>query len=105
MKYTIALIACLFLFAQCHKTKSMLPTGSYDTLGIHWSTIEGTNIIYYFEDFSVQSGYSAQFVDEHESAYTTINSVFKAQMPRKLRFFIWSDANQAAQLLGGPLGF
>jgi hypothetical protein len=106
MKTTIALIVCIFLFAQCKKTDdSIQPTGSYDTLGIHWTAIEQTNIIYYFQDFSTQSGYAKQYVDEHESAYTTLNAIFKAQLPQKLRFFIWADEALAAQLLGHSLGF
>lgn len=106
MKTIIALTACILLFAQCKKTdNSIQPTGNYDTLGIHWTVIDQTNIIYYFQDFSTQSGYAKQYVDEHESAYTTLNAVFKAQLPQKLRFFIWADETLAEQLLGYPLGF
>lgn len=109
MKYTIVLIACMLLFAQCKKsdssTDSIQPTGSYDTLGIHWTAIEKDHIIYYFEDFSVQSDYAKNYVDRHEDAYSSLDQVFKSQMPRKLRFFVWNDATLAAQLLGHSLGF
>jgi hypothetical protein len=108
MRVTIALAACILLFARCKKAdsdNSIQPTGSYDTLGIHWTTIEQTNIIYYFQDFGTQSGYAKQYVDDHESAYPNLNAVFKAQLPRKLRFFIWADDTLAAQLLGKSLGF
>jgi hypothetical protein len=108
MKTTIALVICIMLFAQCKKSdsdNSIQPTGSLDTLGIHWAVVERTNIIYYFQDFSTQSSYAKQYVDDHESAYSTLNAVFKAQLPQKLRFFIWADATLAAQLLGRSLGF
>ncbi len=108
MKTTLALLACVLLFAQFKKNgsdNSIQPTGSYDTLGIHWAVIEQSNIIYYFQDFSSQSGYAKQYVDQHESAYVTLNAIFKAQLPRKLRFFIWADETLAAQLLGHSLGF
>jgi hypothetical protein len=106
MKTIIALMVAILLFAQCKKEdNSIQPTGSYDTLGIHWAVVEETNIIYYFQDFSTQSGYAKDYVAAHESAYTNLNAVFKAQLPQKLRFFIWADANLAAQLLGYQLGF
>src|SRR5947208_940115 len=108
MKTIIALMGCILLFAQCKKTdadNSIQPTGSYDALGIHWAVIEQTNIVYYFQDFSTQSGYAKQYVDDHEAGYTTLNAVFKAQLPQKLRFFIWADETLAAQLLGHSLGF
>jgi hypothetical protein len=100
-------MACMLLFAQCKKASdnSIQPTGSYDTLGIHWAVIEEANIVYYFQDFSAQSTYARQYVDAHESAYSTLNAVFNAQLPQKLRFFIWADPALAAQLLGRQLGF
>jgi hypothetical protein len=105
MKYTIVLIMVLSLFAQCRHAQTVQPTGSYDTLGIHWSVVQGTNATYYFQDFSVQSGYATQYVNLHESAYTELNSRFNATLPQKLRFFVWKDATLAAQLLGRSLGF
>jgi len=105
MKYTIALALCILLFPQCHPAYNVQPTGTYDTLGIHWTWVKGTNIDYYFEDFSQQSGYATQFVNLHEAAYTQLNAIFDAQLPQKLRFFVWTDTALAAQLLGSPLGF
>jgi hypothetical protein len=108
MKYTIVLIACALLLAQCKKSdaeSAIQPTGTYDTLGIKWTVVESTNIIYHFQDFSIQSGYAKQYVDDHEAAYKNLNGTFKAVLPRKLRFFIWTDETLAAQLLGHSLGF
>ncbi|MBS1773790.1 MAG: hypothetical protein JST82_13100 [Bacteroidetes bacterium] len=109
MKYCIVLSVFVLLFAQCKTPNDVLPnvepTGYYDTLGIHWTAVEKNNIIYYFHDFNSQSSFAAQYIDEHESAYVTINNVFNAKMPRKLRFFIWGDTALANQLLGHPLGF
>jgi hypothetical protein len=105
MRYAFACIIVVFLFAQCRRAERVTPSGSYDTLGIHWTVVEGANITYYFEDYSTQSAYATQFVNYHESAYTQLNSRFEATPPRKLRFFVWSDENIAEQLLGSPLGF
>jgi len=108
MKTTLALIVCILLFAQCTKTsddKSIQPTGTYDSLGVHWTVVEQPNIIYYFQDFGTETSFQRQYVDDHEAAYTNLNAVFKAQLPQKLRFFIWADQTLAAQLLGHPLGF
>jgi hypothetical protein len=109
MKHSIILTVFVLLLAQCKSPNDVLPnvepTGSFDTLGIHWTAVEKTNIIYYFQDFASQSSYAAQYIDEHEPAYTAINGFFNARLPRKLRFFIWGDANLAQQLLGHSLGF
>ena len=105
MKYTFVLIASVFLFAQCKQAKTIQPTGSYDTLGIKWTVVEEPNITYYFQDFSLQSGYATQYVSYHDYAYTELNATFNAQLPQKLRFFIWSDATLAAQKLNQQLGF
>ncbi len=104
MKYVIVLALCVLLFPQCHPAYNVQPTGSYDTLGIHWTKVEGTNIIYYFEDYSLQSGYATQYVNLHEAAYTQLNAIFDAKLPQKLRFFVWTDTALARQLLGYPLG-
>lgn len=107
MKYIVAAIACIVLFAQCKKSdhETVQPTGSYDTVGIHWTVVEADNIMYHFQDFSSQSDYAKEYIDAHESAYTELNKVFNAQLPRKLRFFIWADPALAEQRMGMPLGF
>jgi hypothetical protein len=104
MKYSIVLAACLVLFAQCRRPDfDVQPTGSFDTLGIKWMTIERSNIIYYFQGTGVNA--ASIYTDLHEDAYDTLNSVFKAQIPQKLRFFVWTNWEQAEQLLGYSLGF
>jgi hypothetical protein len=109
MRHSIIFTAFIVLLAQCKPANDLYPnvepTGSYDTLGIHWTAVEKSNIIYYFQDFASQSSYAAQYIDEHETAYTAVNSVFKTQLPRKLRYFIWGDMALAEKLLGHELGF
>ncbi|MCD6064769.1 MAG: hypothetical protein K0R82_2680, partial [Flavipsychrobacter sp.] len=103
MKYFIAPVACIFLFTQCSRdTINVQPTGGYDTLGIHWMTIERTNITYYFQGTGASG--ASLYTDMHEEAYTKLDEVFKAKMPQKLRFFVWTDWDLARQLVG-PLGF
>jgi hypothetical protein len=103
MNYTVVLIACIFLFAQCSPDAvTIQPTGGYDTLGIHWMTIERSNITYYFQGTGVKG--ASLYTDLHEEAYAKLDQVFKAKMPQKLRFFVWTDWQLAAQLVG-PLGF
>lgn len=105
MKYTIALIACIFLYAQCQKPKStQYATTTTDTLGIKWMTIERNNITYCFQG-AMGLDEASRFTDQHEEAYTTIDKVFKAQLPHKLRFFIWTDTALARLLLSRPAGF
>jgi hypothetical protein len=104
MKYSFAFIACIFLFARCGQDSiNVQPTSTYDTLGIHWMTIERTHITYYFQGDGVNG--ASIYTDMHEDAYVKLDQVFHAKMPQKLRFFVWTNENIAEQLLGSPLGF
>lgn len=103
MRYLIVLIACSLLFVQCGPDIEVHPTGSYDTLGVRWMTMERNNIVYYFQGTGKKG--ASIYADEHEDAYVTLDQVFKAKLPRKLRFFVWTDAADAEQRLGHPLGF
>jgi hypothetical protein len=105
MKYIIAFIACILLFAECHKVKMYQFSSRIDTLGTKWGMVEGGHITYYFQNPDSWSDAVTGYVSEHENAYETIDTVFKAQLPRKLRFFIWTDTAMARQQLGYPLGF
>ena len=109
MKNNLVLIIGILLFAQCKPVNdvelTVVPTGSLDTLGIHWAVVEKPNIIYYFQDFNAQSYYALEYIDKHEVTYVTLSAVFTPKLPKKLRFFIWSDAALAEKLLGMPLGF
>jgi hypothetical protein len=66
-------------------------------------TIERPNIMYYFQGSSLDD--ASDFADRHEQAYQTINETFKAELPRKLRLFVWADRALGEQLLNYPLGF
>jgi hypothetical protein len=105
MKYLVVLIACAYLFTGCNRDKNVEPTSSYDTLGIQWRVVERPNVIYYFQDHNAPSYYTSNYADQHEAAYAKLNDIFKAQLPRKLRYFVWNDPDVAAQRLGYPLGF
>lgn len=113
MKQIIILIACISLFTQCRRIDNDFPNKTvenitrYDTLGLPWLVCERNNIIYYFQDDSTINNINAvfEFTNEHEDAYSTIDQVFKAKLPKKLRFFVWFDRNLAEQKLGSPLGF
>lgn len=103
MRYIIALMTCSILFVQCRPEIDVYPTGSYDTLGIRWMTIERDNIMYYFQGNGKEG--ASIFTDMHEEAYVQLNPVFDARLPQKLRFFIWTDWEQAQHLLGHFPGF
>jgi hypothetical protein len=113
MKQIIFLIACISLFAQCRRIDNDFPNKTvekisrYDTLGLPWLVCDRGHIIYYFQDDPAVNNISAvfEFTDEHENAYTTIDQVFKAQLPHKLHMFVWLDEYLAEQKLGHPLGW
>jgi len=103
MRYLIVLIACSLLFAGCSTKIDVHPSGGYDTLGIHWMTIERNNAIYYFQGTGEKG--ASVYTDMYEHSYDTLASVFKPKLPRKLRFFVWTDWVQARQILNYPLSF
>jgi hypothetical protein len=65
--------------------------------------IEWNNILYYFQGTGSKG--ASVFTDLHEEAYAKVDQVFDAKLPRKLRMFVWTDPQLAAQKLGYPLGF
>lgn len=105
MKYLFPLITCIALFCQCRKSQNSINVSYHDTLGIHWTAFDRTNIIYYFQDFSNQSIYSAWFINGHDSAYMVLDKFFQASRPHKLVYYIWADTALASHILGYPLGF
>lgn len=106
MRNWIILLVSLLSFVQCRRDKYELSTGIVDTLGVQWTTLERNNIVYYFQGTDEWSNKDiGDYADRHENAYDKINEVFKAQLPRKLRFFIWNDTALARQKLNRTLGF
>ncbi len=105
MKYVIALLMCIVLFAQCHKYKKYPFASRKDTLGVQWGEVQGTHINYYFQTADNWTDEVGGYVSEHEKAYEQIDAVFKAQLPQKLRFFIWTDTALARRTLNQGLGF
>lgn len=103
MKYIIVLLLTVFLFTQCKSKVEVYPTSTYDTLGIQWMTIDRANITYYFQGAGAKG--ASIYTDLHEEAYQKLQDIFKAQLPQKLRFFVWTDWSMAEQRLNRPLGF
>ncbi len=100
MRYIIVLIAVVILFAQCKPDIEMQPTGSFDTLGVTWMTIERNNITYYFQGTGVKG--ASIYSDIHEEAYVELESIFNPVLPKKLRYFVWTDWEQARTLFNTP---
>lgn len=103
MRYTLILILCVALFAQCSRNIDVYPTSTYDTLGVQWMTIQRDNIEYYFQGNGVEA--ASLYTDMHEDAYTRLLPVFEPVLPRKLRFFVWTDRSYGEQALSGSVGF
>lgn len=104
MRYVTGLIACSILLANCTTPDvDVYPTGTYDTLGVQWMTIERHNVIYYFQGTGING--ASIYTDMHEEAYTELEQVFSPILPAKLRYFVWTDWEQAESALGLPLGF
>lgn len=105
MKNIILLITVSILFIRCGREKEihLQPTGTYDTLGVQWTTIERNNMIYYFQGEGEKG--PSLFTDLFEEAYEQLDPIFNAQLPRKLRFFVWTDWDMAERVHGHSLSF
>ena len=69
-----------------------------------WKVRETVHIRFHFQDESV-IGDVESYIKQHEDAYQNVNIFFKADMPKKIDFFVWEDREEAFDLFGRPLGF
>lgn len=100
MKHIITLIAASILFAQCTPNIETYPTTFYDTLGVSWMCMERDNITYYFQGRGVKG--ASIYSNLHEDAYNSLQPVFNAKLPGKLRYFVWTDWQQAKLIFNPP---
>lgn len=100
MKYTLLLIVLTLLVASCRPEIDMYPTSSFDTLGVQWMVIERDNMTYYFQGTGVKG--ASIYTDLHEEAYDKLEAIFNPILPRKLRYFVWTDWQQGLQLYNEP---
>ena len=76
----------------------------FDLLYNDWKVVETENFIFHFQTPSPVTDYSA-FADARQKGFDTVNAVFKAKLPKKIDFFVWSGATGAAAPFKGQLGF
>lgn len=100
MKYAIVLVSFAFLWIGCRPEIEMYPTGTFDTLGVQWMVIERDNATYYFQGTGVKG--ASIYSDLHEEAYDRLGAIFNPILPRKLRYFVWTDWQQGLQLYNEP---
>lgn len=105
MRNTIALLMCIFLFAQCRKHEKYPFASRTDTLGVQWGVVRSNHIDYYFQTADNWTDEVGGYVNDHENAYGQLDAIFQAQLPQKLRFYIWTDTALARRTLHEGLGF
>lgn len=105
MRSVAGLLLCLLLFTQCHKYKKYPFASRKDTLGVTWGVVQATHIDYYFQTADNWTDEVGDYVNEHEKAFEKLDAIFKAQLPQKTRYYIWTDTALARRTFGHPLGF
>jgi len=70
----------------------------------NWVTIQSEHFIFHFQDTAAIRS-MARFINSHEDAFVRNNKIFQAQLPKKIDYYVWSDATAARRILGAPLGF
>ncbi len=66
-----------------------------------WTNIESQNLVCHFSPAFAESE-RTRFVAEHEQAFSDIQQVFVASLPRKLDIYVWNTRKEA-DLMGLPL--
>jgi tetratricopeptide (TPR) repeat protein len=101
-----SLTGCIELNATKNATSAanflMLKLGLdkfYDT----WTTKETPHFIFHFQDTSSFS--VSNFIEKKEVAFVSINKFFKAKLPKKIDYFVWSNSNLAESLFKRGLAF
>ena len=74
-------------------------------LGICTIKIETPTIFYYFEDTLNLGMTVMEYIRQRQSAYESINAIFNADMPIRLKFYVFTNREKAEKALGHPLGF
>ena len=69
-----------------------------------WKVRETEHLRFHFQDESVVDNVE-KYIAQHEKAYQVINQFFKAELGKKIDFFVWKDREEAYDVLGRPLGF
>lgn len=100
MKYTLLFMVFGLLVAGCRPDIETYPTATFDTLGVQWMVIERDNMTYYFQGTGVKA--ASIYSDLHEEAYDKLAAIFNPILPRKLRYFVWTDWQQGLQLYNEP---
>jgi tetratricopeptide (TPR) repeat protein len=69
-----------------------------------WDIFETENLRIHFQNKN-QIKDVKSYISGREEAYQAINGFFKADLYKKIDYFIWNDRNQAKMILGRELGF
>jgi tetratricopeptide (TPR) repeat protein len=83
--------------------KSALLLG-FDPVYNTWITRETKHFIFHFQDTSIIRNLSL-FIRNKETAFDSINNFFHAELPKKIDYFVWRDADMAGKLFNQPLAF
>jgi len=98
---------CVEMNATKNSTKAasylMLKLG-FDKIYDSWKIYESEDFIFHFQD---SSDYEANkiLMNKKREAFRFINNFFKAELPKQVDYFIWSDSKMADSLLRQPLAF
>lgn len=74
----------------------------FDSIYRSWKRYETAHFIFHFQK---EIGNMQRFVARKEEAFRKINSFFKAELPKKIDYFVWSDESNARAVLKRPLAF
>jgi hypothetical protein len=101
------LMDCIALNATKNVTSSakklMLKFG-FDNLYENWSTIETPHFVFHFQDtLSIKN--VSYFIEKKASCFDSVNSFFKAILPKKIDYFVWNDEQEAGRVFNHELAF
>lgn len=67
-----------------------------------WKTVESTHFVFHFQNPGLDV---AKFAQKKEQAFNQVNQFFKANLPKKIDYFVWSTDAEGSAMLKRSLAF
>jgi len=74
----------------------------FDSLYKSWKTVETAHFIFHFQNPTINI---EKITQEKEQAFYQVNEFFKASLPKKIDYFVWSDDATGSNMLKRDLAF
>ena len=111
MKFVIFMLFSLILYLPAYaqsNNRSVYPNdpkfNGKDEFYKNWITVKSSHFIFHFPPNSLVI-HKQHFADNHELAYSKLNSFFNTSISKKIDYFVWNYSQEAEKFGIGVLSF